>query len=300
MIRLSLVAALLLLAPALLQAQRADIRATAEPDKTTVPYSGHLHVTLALEGPAPLRVKLPDQVLTADADGAWRIRPVGAAEIRPTANGREQWAQTYRLDPFADSTPLVASFSPVTVNGQEVTWPSVTVNVTRSVAPETPPQWVTPPEDVPPPPSQPPAPSALPWVAGAVGLMCVAVLAAAMRRARRPKPVPPWEWALAALAKLEEADAVGAEAVEQVAAIVRTFVERRFAVPATKLTTGELLAAAREQGWPVEQTDPLGALLDECDRAKFAGDVPDDDGCRRLIRVAVDWLNDVGRPAGPG
>ena len=31
---------------------------------------------------------------------------------------------------------------------------------------------------------------------------------------------------------------------ERVAAILRTFVERRFAVPATKLTTGELSAAA--------------------------------------------------------
>ena len=88
--------------------------------------------------------------------------------------------------------------------------------------------------------------------------------------------------------------------VERLAAILRAFVERKFAIPATKLTTTELSAATEEQGWPVEQAESLRALLNECDRAKFAGEVPDDDGCRRLVRLAAEWVTHVCQPPEPG
>jgi hypothetical protein len=290
-----------LLFPAPLCAQPPDVRADAKADRELVALSGSVRVTLTLDGPAPLRVKLPDQLLTADADPAWRIRADGSATITPLANGREEWRQVYRLDPYLPGDPLVVSFNPATVNGQQVPWPAVGVKVTKTVGEATTAAARPPvgPED---PPSPLPSPQSGPvpaWVVVVFGVMCGAVLGAAWMRRRKPKPVPPVEWALAALAKLE-AGAGGTEIVERVATILRTFVERRFAIPATRLTTAELSAAAREQGWPVEQAEPLRALLDECDRAKFAGDVPDDDGCRRLVRRAVDWVNDIGRPAGPG
>jgi hypothetical protein len=289
----------LLFAPSL-RAQPPGVTATAEPDKTTVALSGAVRATLTLDGPAPLRVELPKQLLTADADAAWRVRPEGPAAVTPVGPGRERWRQVYRLDPFADASPLVVSFNPVTVNGQSVTWPPFAVNVEKKVTLQTAILPVTPPEDVPIPPPPHDGPSPLPWIAAAVGVVVLVVLAAARRRARRAAPVPPGEWALARLAKLDAPGATGAAAVERVADVLRTFVERRFAIPATKLTTGELLAAARAQGWPVEQADALRVILDECDRAKFAGDVPDHDGCRRLVRLAVDWLNDLGRAVGPG
>ena len=112
--------------------------------------------------------------------------------------------------------------------------------------------------------------------------------------------MPPAEWAAAAFDRLERDGAAGAALVEGVAAVVRGFVERRFGIPAPKLTTQELLAAAVAGGWPVEQTEPLRALLDECDRAKFAGDVPDDDGCRGLLARGRDWVHGVDPDPRPG
>jgi hypothetical protein len=218
--------------------------------------------------------------------------------VKPVGAGRERWQQVYRLDPYLEGKPLVASFNAVTVNGQPVTWDPIRVEVTKTVGDPatTPPRPPIGPEDPPPPPVQPPSESFPVWVAVLFGLACVAVLIVVRLRVRKAKPVPPGEWALGQLAKLK---ADGAETVERVAAILRAFVERRFAIPAPKLTTGELAAAAREQGWPVEQADPLRTLLDECDRVKFAGDVPDNDGCRRLVRLAVEWVNHVCRPAEP-
>ena len=81
--------------------------------------------------------------------------------------------------------------------------------------------------------------------------------------------------------------------VERVAAIVREFIDRRFGIPAPRLTTPELLAATEKASRPVEETDALRGILDFCDRAKFAGDIPDDDGCRSLLARSRDWVDNV-------
>jgi hypothetical protein len=284
-------------------AQPAPIHTDAKADRTEITLAQSVRITLTVEGPAPLRVELPATLLTADANAAWRIRPDppgSKAEVKPVGPGRERWQQVYRLDPYAEGKPLVASFSPVTVNGHTVSWEPVPITVTKTVGDPatTPPRPPVGPEEPPPPPRAPPIEHFSLWAAVLIGVVCVVVLVVALTRVRKVKPVPPGAWALAQLARLKATG--GAETVERVAAVLRTFVERRFAIPATKLTTGELAAAAREQGWPVEHAEALRALLDECDRVKFAGDLPDDDGCRRLTRRAVDWVNDVGRPAEPG
>lgn len=268
-----------------------------EPKEAQITLAQSARVTLVIEGPAPLRVELPKELLTADSNAAWRIRPDprdAKPEVKPVGKDRERWQLTYRLDPYADGKALVVSFNPVTVNGEKVTWKPIEITVTRTVGDPatTPPRPPTDPEDPPPPPIEHPQ-----FPLGAailLGFAGVAVLVAVLARKRKAKPVPAHERALVRLAKLE--GKAGAEVVERVAAVLRAFVERRFAIPATKLTTAELAAAAREQGWPVEQAEPLWAILDECDRAKFAGDVPDDDGCRRLVRLAIDWVNHVSRP----
>jgi hypothetical protein len=297
-----IVIAALLASPAPLHAQPPDIRATVEGAPKKLALSESMRVTLVLEGPKPLRVDLPKQLLTADANVAWRIRPEGAAKITSAGEGREQWRQVYRLDPYAEGAPLAASFSAVTVNGQSVTWPRIEVEVRKSVGElaTTPPRAPVGVEEPVPCPLPPPGSSLLQWIALGAVLLVVLGVVTAWALSRHPKPVPPHEQAGAALAKLLAADSFGAAEVERLATILRRFVEGRFAIPAIKFTTTELLSAAREQGWPVEQADALRLVLDECDRAKFAGDVPDHDGCRRLVALAVDWINDVSRPVGPG
>src|SRR5262249_51117009 len=94
---LLLASLVLLLLPNSLRAQ--DIRAKAEANTQNVTLAEWVQVTITIEGPAPLRVELPKQLLTDDAHRAWRIQADKAEpKITPTTSGREQWRQVYRLN----------------------------------------------------------------------------------------------------------------------------------------------------------------------------------------------------------
>jgi hypothetical protein len=157
---------LLALAPTSVRAQPGAVRADASADRAACALSESVRVTVSLEGAAPLRVELPKQLLTADADSAWRVRPDGAPAVTAVPNNRERWEQRLRLDPYVEGAPLVASFAPVVVNGQSVTFPAVRVTVEKKVGANTAVLPVTPPEDPPAPPDVPRA-NPLPWIAGA-------------------------------------------------------------------------------------------------------------------------------------
>ena len=230
--------AVLLVLAATLRAQPSAIHTESKADRKEITLAQSVRVTLAIEGPEPLRVELPKSLLTADANAAWRIRPDPPEKPKPAGVGRERWQQVYRLDPYAEGKPLVASFNPVTVNGQTVTWEPVPITVTKTVGDPatTPPRPPIGPEEPPPPPPPPPPDQFPAWAAVLVGLACVVVLSVALLRARKVKPVPPGEWALAQLAKLKMPG--GAEAVERVAAILRTFVEQPVRDPRDEVDDG--------------------------------------------------------------
>ncbi len=304
--RLALALLTLFSCPLAARAQPAVV-ATATADSANITYANFAHVTLTIDGPAPLVVEVPKELLTPETGIVWRAQPVGGAARETLPDGRERWRLVVRVRAYpplvgeAGGTRHVA-FNPIPVNGKPVTFDAVSFEVVARKGMDdptkTPLRLPVGTEDPPPAIDEPPAEFPV-WVAVVLALACAAVLGMVLLRPRKTPPVPPLEWALARLAKLEAAPP-DEELVEEVAEVLCGFVERRFAIPATKLTTTELGSAAREQGWPVEQAEALRALLDECDRAKFAGDVPDDDGCRRLVRLAVDWVNDVGGAAGPG
>lgn len=295
--RLSL---LFLILPSLALAQAPGVTATATADKKTVSLSQSLRVTLAVEGSAPLRVELPKQLLVPEADRDWKIQPVGKPSIAPAGTDRERWVQVYRLDPYVAGEVMTVLFVPLKVNGHETPGPGFEVRVLSpgTEAKDDAARPVTSIEELPAPPVEPH--SSIVWWWALNALLIVAVVAIAWRMRRRPKPIPPTVWASAAFDKLERNAASGAALVEGVATVVRGFIDRRFGIPAPKLTTQELLATAEQTGWPVEHTDPLRLLLDDCDRAKFAGDVPDDDGCRGLLARGREWVNLVSPDPGPG
>src|SRR5262249_53342534 len=138
------------------------------------------------------------------------------------------------------------------------------------------------------------------WALVSVAVALLVVLVAVFwHLRRRPPPVPPREWALGAFDRLERDGVSGAAFVERVAAILREVIDRRFGIPAPGRTTPELLVAAERADGPGEEADALRGILDRCDRAKFAGDVPDDDGCRDLLARCRQWVDDVS-PASPG
>ncbi len=286
--------------PSLAMAQPPQVSTTATPDKKTVSLSQSLRVTLAVEGSAPLRVELPKQLLAPEADRDWKIQPVGKPTVAPAGDGRERWVQVFRLDPYVAGDAMTVLFAPLKVNGRETTGPGFDMRVLSPgiEAKDDAARPVTGIEELPGPPVEPH--SSLVWWWALNALLVVAVVAVAWRMRRRPKPVLPTAWAAAAFDKLERNAASGAELVEGIATVIRGFIERRFGIPAPKLTTQELLATAEQAGWPVEQTDPLRLLLDDCDRAKFAGDVPDDDGCQNLLARGREWVHLVSPDPGPG
>jgi hypothetical protein len=290
---------LLLLTSAVSSAQAPDISVIATADKKTIELSQALTVALAVEGPAPLRVELPKQLLVAETERDWKIQPSGPAIVAPVMGNRERWVQGFRLDPFDFGKSMAVVFAPLQVNGREVAGAEIVVTV------EDPKLGLKPEESMAvtdiehlPPPVRPDTSSRWWWSFLIVPLVVAVVVFWRFRRP--PRPSPPREWAEAAFAKLERDAGGGPAMVTAVAAIVRGFIERHFGIPASRLTTEELLAAAEQASWPVEQTDPLRRLLEECDRAKFAGDVPDEDKCQRLVARGREWVELVSPEPGPG
>ncbi len=263
--------------------------------KSTVRLSDSFSVTLTAEGPAPIQVQVPDPVLDAVSNRDWRITPVGAAEVKVIAPGREQWSRVFRLSPYVTGDSLDVIFAPLIVNNRMVSVGGFSISVITTV-PEANAEAARPItgiETLPDPPPVTPPVHGWQWIlAGVVAGIGVAAMLA-WRWRRRPVAPDAREAALAALDRLESETPDRAEQLERAAGILRTFIEQRHGIPATRFTTTELLTATREQAdvGAIEEADALARILDRCDRAKFAGDIPDDNGCRSLVAACRDWLN---------
>ena len=299
-----------LLFPAWVLAQPPEIRVAATTNqKRPIELSDTLRVALTIEGPAPLRIEFAknqrgngkevEQILGDESNRDWKIARLGAPVRTPLGNDRERWVQVFQLEPYVARGPTTILFAPIRVNNREIPGPGcdVTVNPPAIDAKPGAAMTITDIEELPPPSPAPGSQRLGLWIGLVLGLAIG--IAIRMRIHRRPKPIPPHEWAVAAFDRLQQASSPGATLVDGVAAVVRGFIDRRFGIAATRLTTEELLVAVEQAGWPIEQTDSLCRLLEECDRAKFAGDIPDDDGCRRLLARGREWVDQVRPDSGP-
>jgi len=275
-----------------------DARFTTNSKRLTLSES--LVATLTIEGPAPLRVELPTQLLDPITERDWKIQPRGTPTVSAIRNNREKWIQTFRLDPYVPGEAMPVIFAAVKVNGREVLPGGFDVKVITTVtdtkAENAKP--VTGIEEISPPPVTDTPVSLTKWVV--VGLVLVGVVTFGVVRWLRQKPpaVFPKDWAETAFDQLVRSEQTGEALVAGTAAILREFIKRQFGVPATTLTTSELLATPT-QPWSVEQANTLTWILERCDRAKFAGDIPDDSGCRDVCARCRQWVHDVS-PAVPG
>jgi hypothetical protein len=104
-----------------------------------------------------------------------------------------------------------------------------------------------------------------------------------------PPPLPPVEWALAALDAADR-DLTGRPLADRVADVLRMFIEAQHQLPAPRLTTAELVRDAEGANWPAESVAELRALLERCDRAKFAGAEPDAAEGHDLVARAKRWV----------
>jgi hypothetical protein len=259
-----------------------------------------VQLTLAVEGSAPLRIELPprpEQLLAPASAKVWSIRPIGSAKTSQLEGGRERWEQRYRLSPFVPGEKVAIVFSPLKVtaggnaNASEVEFPSREVRVQTAI---TEPKSedarpVTGIEELPALPTPRPQAAGWPFIAALASVFAAVLVGAVIRRWRRqPPPLPPSVWAIRELGRIDSA--AGLQAADRLAAILREFIERRDGLPAPHLTTTELLAECAMANWPQELTDPLRELLDRCDRAKFAGDVPYAAEMESLRSRAIAWI----------
>jgi hypothetical protein len=243
--------------------------------------SDAVRVNLSVEGPAPLTVTVPEDVLDEPSAAVWRVRPAGEATVEDRPGGRQRWTRAFRADPFQPGDPVRLGFAAVRVQAGdnpavELTPAAVELAVTTGVTDPSP-QSARPPtgiEELPPPPTDDWRERLTAWGLGIlVALLAVGLVAAVMaRRGRRSLPTP-HEAAERELAALDSPALTAVEFAGLLSGAVRRFVQRTTAVPATRLTAAELRAVAPE----------VAPLLAACDRVRFApADLTPEDRTRLL------------------
>ncbi len=140
-----------------------------------------------------------------------------------------------------------------------------------------------------------------PIFVGAGAALAVAVAAIGLlvsrRRRRREEARDPFDLALDRLTALEHAGLPAPEAADawyvEISAIIRRFLEDRFALRAPELTTEEFLARAGDSSRLAPgHRALLRSFLERCDRVKFAAWRPPESESREVIAAARRFLEE--------
>ncbi|HKB00676.1 MAG TPA: hypothetical protein VKD90_00590 [Gemmataceae bacterium] len=246
------------------------VEARAELDTGDIRLSGEVRLTLTVEGPAPLGVTPPKPFLTSS--NVWRVREDGLPVREVLPNGREKWAQVYRLSPLVPGEPKIALGALTIRPGGEqdlaIEWKAEpVVRVTTNIENPTP-DALRPPTDIEHlPPTPPVEHGSSPWLFAIVPILLVVAAAALVLAKRKRPPAAPRDadWAERELA------AAGLTA-DRCAVVLRQYLAYRFGVPAETRTTPELATALRANDrLPDATVAEWQAFLDECDAARFSG-----------------------------
>lgn len=253
-----------------------SVAANVEVDSRTVPLSGSLRVTLRIEGTAPLRVTLPKNLLAREVATFWRIRPAGPSKTEQLPQGRERFEQRFELSPYraGEAVPFllaeVAVLDGTATDERPVKFDkAVAVTVeTRVTDPAVknlhPPTSI---ETLPagPPPEERSAGNHLFWLLPAV---VIGVVVYRWPRRQELVRVPyTREWTLFELERLRQSSLPPTEWCERFAFVLRHFIERERQIPATRLTSDELVQSLPEL--PSELSDVLAERLRLGDRIRF-------------------------------
>lgn len=263
-------------------------------DPIELPLSGALLVMLSVEGPAPLDVEMPPELTLSPG---WDLRPSTQPLLAAAGEGRCRWQQTFRLEPRqpGDLPLLVGSFRAKSQSEPpaEVVfdWQPLTIRVTTSV-PQADLGLLRDQLE----PEMPPAPEvvASSWLWALLCLLIVLALGLLWWQRRRNETVlfvSPEQWALTELERIASLQLPnrgnGSELHVLLSDVVRRYLELRHALPASRWTTPEFLAAMRESPQLSEkQRDLLGEFLTQCDLVKFAHATPSPEQCQQALEVA--------------
>ena len=232
-------------------------------------------------------------------EGSLRVERTHTLQPELLDSGLVRWVRRFELQPFLAGEYAVpaltitvadASGGETRLRSQEIPVTVVTVLDPAETAPR--------PREVAAPVAVAPRPGQIALLGGlalaAVGGAAASIIVVRRRAARmraRSAVVPPDQAALRALhdlaaGELPERDLLAFH--HAVAAVVRTFLERRFGVRAPERTTEELMLIVVEAQWLDDvQRRSLHAFLARCDQVKFAGARPAAAVSRGLIDTAV-------------
>ncbi|MCE9533594.1 MAG: hypothetical protein K8T89_21085 [Planctomycetes bacterium] len=246
-------------------------RAKIDQEKTTL--SGEITLTLTVEGPSRASVVPPRPLLLPSSAQAWRVREVALPTVESLSPERQRWRQDFRLSPFIAGPKVEIALTPLNVTAgtlpeMTITWSKgFSIQVTTTVEPDVgtlrPNTSI---EAMPPPPRQPVGNSsvtrrwviALSVVAGAIFTLSIVFMLAF--RGKKIEPViHDQAWVLSEITSLPVNN------FSRLSEVLRSYIEHRFKIPVSQMTTNELL----------EVIDPnlrgeLGTILQQGDIVKFA------------------------------
>jgi hypothetical protein len=244
-----------------------------------------LTLSLTIEGPASLEVEPPR---LGDAAAVWKDErsPIQ----RKLEGGRTSWHQAIRLKQVKPGIEPVADLTVRFRRGQEDDWAEAKwTNIFREIR-----ELREPP---------PPEPNGQPSWLWRGGMMILVLALAALvltawwskRRARRELPLPPEQWALREIDRLEFTMLPPKGEVEsyhtQMSYVVRRYCSERFGGHALQQTTAEFLdELQRTSGMPAEQQMLLREWFQRCDLAKFARAGASSEECRRTAKLARELI----------
>ncbi len=260
---------------------RLTVEAT-EP-KPHVPGVGEVILTLEVQGPAALEVEEPH---LDDPTAAWKEERSTAS--RKTEKERTTWSEVIHLKQVKPGVATPPDLSVRFRTGPDAAWEEAKwVDILKYV------------RDVPPPPAPPEESSWLrrwgPIVLTVVVTLLLIVLLFQRRRIKTAPPLPPEQWALRELDRIEEKlmpPRGDAEAFHtQLSQVVRRYLAERFVPHALQQTTAEFLDAVRQVPQLTEAHQALlHDLFERCDLAKFARASTPPEECRRTAEMARDLI----------
>ena len=218
-------------------------------------------LTLRVTGGPLLQV---EPATLADPVNAWEA---DRNEWCTPTDGRVTWTQAIRLKQVKPGPAALPDVKVRFRDGPSAAWQEAEwVDLLKTA------------RDAPPPELSPPAaagPSWLPWAGLAAVVLALAAVAWGLRRRRSAQKVlPPDQWAMGELRRLESnglTDRSSAAYHTALSDVVRRYLTERFDLPATRRTTAEFLeTVARTGRLSAEQQALLRDFLERCDLAKFA------------------------------
>jgi hypothetical protein len=275
--------------------------------KAALTLSDVATVKLRVEGPASLEVEDPPRPKSAPQ---WSLKARGEPVRRVAQEkGAAVWEQEYELDPEQPGEHAVElpalRYRLGEEDWREVRLGPVKLRFTTSIKKAEPgaAREITGVEDVP---EVPPGQGWLLWAGLSLGAVLLGVTAFVVyrRRAVKPPPLQPHQWALRELERLAARCPQSGPEVEvyhtALSAVLRRYLERRFQIPAERQTTAEFLEAVRKSSeLTAEQQAELRGLLTQCDLAKFARVWPSAEECQALVTRAGAFVEETAPKPAP-